>query len=190
MFFGEEERASPEVIDAMTRTANKFSARWEFSSPPDAKWIHLWSNFVGDMTPDEIDRAADHFVKAFRSPPMIGDFTEAKIRMRAGRSLDEPFVSAAERIAYMILTTDEFTGSGVSFNDLSTACLIAAVVANMKAHEGLVPDEGLQVLNEILSGTLSQIGDMSKDWIDDAREGKGYWASVFGKGRPAPEALS
>lgn len=66
MFFGEEERASPVVIDAMTRTANKFSARWEFSSPPDAKWIHLWSNFLGDMTPDEIDRAADYFVKAFR----------------------------------------------------------------------------------------------------------------------------
>lgn len=187
MPFGEVGRASPEVIEAMTQAATKFTGRWAYTSPPDAKWIHLWSNALSEMTPAEIDQAANHFVKAFRSPPMIADFIEAKNRIRAGRSLDEPFVSAAERIAFMILTTDEFIGSGVQFGDLSTACLIAAVIANIKNHQGIVPDKDLPVLNELLGSNLSLIGDMSKDWLADAREGKGYWATIFGRIGSKPE---
>jgi hypothetical protein len=56
----------------------------------------------------------------------------------------------------------------------------------MKDQQGIVSDKDLPVLNQLLAGTLNQIGDLSKDWLADARVGKGYWATVLGKASSTP----
>ena len=128
-----------------------------------------------NLTPQEIDTAAALFLKAFHSPPLPAHFVEVRDRIRASLKLDEPFVSQPERIAFMILTSDEFVGGGggASLSDLSRGCMIAAVIANMKAHQGIVPMDH-PGLHDMLMNELRYIGDMSHDWLADARDGKGY----------------
>lgn len=183
MIFGKKQRASPEVIAAMARAAEKFAQKWSYPSPPDAQWVENWADLLHDLTPEEIDTAAALFLKDFHSPPLPAHFVEVRDRIRAGRKLDEPFVSQPERIAFMILTSDEFAGGGVSLSDLSRGCMIASVIANMKAHQGIVPMDH-PGLHDMLMNDLRYIGDMSHDWLADAKDGKGYWAGLFDPKRP------
>lgn len=186
MIFGKEPRASPKVIAAKTRAAEQFAQKWPYPSPPDAQWVETCSDLLHDFTSDEIYTAAALFLKDFHSQPMPAHFVEVRNRIHAGRKLDEPFVSQPERIAFMILTSDEFAGGGVRLSDLSRGSLVAAVIANMKAHHGIVPMDH-PGLHDMLMNDLRYIGDMSDDWLTDARDGKGCWAGLFDPKRPSED---
>ncbi|WP_028216792.1 hypothetical protein [Paraburkholderia oxyphila] len=175
---------SSDLKFAIEATYDKFAQQWDLEvSKPD--WIAAWSPFLKSFTVDEIDAAADHCVKEFRRPPGPIELIRLVTRYREGKPLSAPIVSRLERLAYLLLTSDEFIGQDVSNAEIRDACLIAAAISDKKTHaevfpDGLTPETAIYLKNEFAE-RARMFANVADEWQADASEGKGYWAGTFAR---------
>ena len=107
--------------------------------------------------------------------PVLPEFFQLVERLRHNQPLSEPIVSLVERMAFLILTSDEFIDANHS--EISDACLIAGAVAHLRSYRGVnASSEG--ILAE-LAGRAKMFGSEAQLWQKDAASGKGYWGFYF-----------
>jgi hypothetical protein len=179
MFEDGEGLRSP-VKFAVAATYDKFAAKWSDLSREKLAWVNLWAPLLDRFTVQEINAVADYCVREFRRPPVPVEFMELASRCRAGKPLSEPIVSKLERMAYLILASEEFATSDISLSEISDACLMAAAIAHLKSYDQLLgPRISEEFKLQELSGRATMFGQEAANWRQDALEGKGYWKDVF-----------
>lgn len=178
MFDDSKEGLSSPSKFAVAATYEKFSKAWELH-PDKLLWVNLWAEELSNFTVDEINAVADHCVLEFRRSPSLGEFMLLASRIREGKPLNEPIVSKIERLAYLLLTSEELAGSDLSLSDISDACLIAAAVSYTKEYAKGMPDINQEYLKLEFSGRAKMFLAEAQDWKQDAIEKKGYWQEVF-----------
>jgi hypothetical protein len=176
--FGDGEGLQSGVKFAVAATYEKFAKKWGLSIEK-LLWVDIWSPLLERFTVSEINAAADYCVNEFRRPPVPVEFIELASRHRASRPLSDPIVSKLERMAYLILASEEFTTSDVSLSEISDACLIAAAVTHLKSYDRLLMDTNPEFLLAELGGRARMFGTHAVDWKKDAEAGRGYWREVF-----------
>ncbi|MBJ9622326.1 hypothetical protein [Burkholderia multivorans] len=181
--FEKGEGLNSELKFAVAATYDKFAKQWEM---PVSKlqWVDLWAPLLERFTVAEINAAADHCVKEFHRPPVPVELIELATRVRAAKPLSDPIVSKLERMAYLILASEEFNDPNVSDSEIADACLIAAAIAQRKTYAALLPDVSSDYLIQELSGRAQMFATEAANWQRDAAEGKGYWADTFARERP------
>lgn len=174
--FGDGEGLSTEVKFAVAATYDKFAAEWGISTEK-LRWVDIWSPFLSRFTVNEINAVADYCIKEFRRPPVPVEYIELCTRLRNAKPLSEPIVSKIERMAYLILASDDF--QEVSRSEISDACLIAATIASLNSYVEIAPSVRHEYIKQELSGRLNMFFDEALLWKLDAKEGKGYWNGIF-----------
>lgn len=176
--FDKGEGLNSEVKFAVAATYDKFSQRWDLI-PDKLKWVDVWAPLLSSFSVQEINVAADYCMAEFRRPPVPVELRILAERVRSGKPLSDPIVSKLERMAYLILFSDEFRGMDVSYSELSDACLIAGAIAHRKAYAELdMQMEPSFLINEV-SGRAKMFAEEAENWQRDAAEGKGYWIEAF-----------
>ncbi|UBQ43410.1 hypothetical protein [Comamonas thiooxydans] len=163
---------------AVAATYDKFSQKWGLAVEK-LIWVDIWASLLERLTVEEINSIADYCVVEFHRPPVPVEFLELASRLRAGRPLSEPIVSKLERMAYLILTSEEFAASEVTLSEISDACLIAASVAYSKAYAEAMPDIDPEYMQLEFSGRANMFLAEARNWRKDATAKKGYWRDVF-----------
>jgi hypothetical protein len=106
---------------------------------------------------------------------------ELAMRSRFGKPMSAPIVSKLERLAYLIISSDEFKGSGFTTGELSDACLIAAAVLYVKSYAEDAPNIDPKYIVQEMAGRANMFGAEAQDWQTLAQNGKGYWVEHLGK---------
>lgn len=180
--FGDGEGLRSHVKFAVAATYDKFVKKWGLPSEK-LFWVDIWAPLLDRFTVQEINAVADYCVREFRRPPVPVEFMELASRQRAGRPLSDPIVSKLERMAYLILTSEEFATSDVTLSEVSDACLIAAAIAHSKSYDGLSSQISAEFKLSEFTGRARMFAEEAAHWKQDADEGKGYWKDVFGAAR-------
>lgn len=176
--FSEGEGLNSPVKFAVAAAYDKFAARWEMVGDK-LHWVDVWAPLLERFSVQEINAAVDYCAKEFRRPPVPVELIELATRVRTGRPLSEPIVSLAERMAYLILTSDEFAASNATLSDIRDACMIAASVAYLKEYDAVRLDTSEEFRLVEFGGRARMFMREAIDWHKDAREGKGYWKDAF-----------
>ena len=176
--FGQGEGLNSPAKFAVAAAYDKFAARWEMVGDK-LHWVDVWAPLLERFSVQEINAAADYCAAEFRRPPVPVEFIELATRVRSGRPLSDPIVSLAERMAYLILTSDEFAASGAMLSDIRDACMIAASIAYLKQFDEVRLDTSEEFRIDEFSGRARVFIKDAIDWHKDAREGKGYWKDFF-----------
>lgn len=176
--FGDGEGLELEIKFAVEATYEKFANRWGMVSEK-LHWVDIWAPFLASFTVDEINTVADHCVKDFRRPPVPAEFIELANRARRGQLLSEPIVSKVERMAYLILISEEFSSTDATNSEISDACLIAAAIAHSQSYAEVLPNANPDHIVSEFTGRAGMFASESVHWKKDAEEGKGYWAKLF-----------
>lgn len=176
--FDKGEGLNSEVKFAVSATYDKFSQRWDLLMDK-LEWVDAWAQLLGSFSVEEINAAADYCVAEFHRPPVPVEMRILAERVRLGKPLSDPIVSKVERIAYLILFSDEFRNADVSNSELSDACLIAAAIAHRKAYAELDTKIDSSFLVGELGGRARMFSEEAENWERDAAEGKGYWLDAF-----------
>jgi hypothetical protein len=172
----QEGRASPELRKAVARMVYEFREKWPSKQPLTQTFMDWYADLLHDFTVDEIDSLIVYCVDNRRKPPVPVELIELRNRMRSGKPLADPIVSMVERIAYLVLTSDEFANSKVSMSDIMDGCLIAAAIAHVKSYQGINLEVSAEFMAEEMAGRARMFATEAEDWRLDADEGKGYWA--------------
>jgi hypothetical protein len=161
---------------ALARTYDKFNKKWGLPSEK-LTWIKIWSSHLVDCDLNEITLVTDYCESEMQRAPSLPEFIQLASRLRDRQPLSEPIVSLAERMAFLILTSDEL--SGAEPHHLSDACLIAGAIAHLKSYRGMknVPEEGITAE---FSGRAKMFSSEAMLWAKDAAHGKGYWKVYLG----------
>ena len=178
--FGDGEGLQSSIKFAVAATYEKFAAKWDMPTEK-LRWIDVWASLLQDLTVSEINFVADHCVREFRRPPAPAEFVEISNRHRRGSNLYEPIASRVERMAYLILSNDEFHTEGISNSEVSDACLIAAAISQLNSYSELSLKVDPTYLPTELSGRANMFAVEAARWQEDAHEGKGFWAGMFDK---------
>ncbi|KGS21609.1 hypothetical protein [Burkholderia pseudomallei] len=176
--FDKGEGLNSEVKFAVAATYDKFSQRWDLLVDK-LKWVDMWAQLLGNFSVEEINTAADYCVAEFRRPPVPVEMRILAERVRSGKPLSDPIVSKLERMAYLILFSDEFRNMEISYSELSDACLIVAAIAHRKAYGELDTKVDPSFLTSELSSRAQMFAEEAENWERDATEGKGYWVEAF-----------
>lgn len=175
--FGVEDRKGlrTEVKFAVAATYDKFATKWEL---PVRKldFVDIWSQSLSQFTTTEINSVGDFCIKDLRSPPTLGEYFQLCTRLRTAEPLSDPIVSQVERMAYQILAREDYQGRNSSISD---ACMIAAIIASLKAYSEMGSTTPPEHIRSEMSGRLNMFFASALEWQLDAKEGKGYWAEVF-----------
>jgi hypothetical protein len=176
--FDKGEGLASDVKFAVAATYDKFSQRWEMLVDK-LKWVDLWSQLLSSFSVAEINTAADYCVTEFRRPPVPVEFRVLAARVRSGEKLSDPIVSKIERMAYLILFSDEFKDMDVSYSELSDACLITAAIAHRKAYAEIDMTVDPSFLISELSSRARMFAEEAENWQRDSEKGKGFWIEAF-----------
>jgi hypothetical protein len=176
--FGDGEGLKSEIKFAAGATYEKFASKWDMPVEK-LRWVDIWAPFLTRFSVVEINAAADHCVKEFRRPPVPVELIELATRVRLGKPLSEPIVSKIERMAFLILASQEFNAVDVSNSEIADACLIAAAIAQLKAYQETLPDVDPDYLLTELGGRARMFAAEAANWKQDAHEGTGYWVDAF-----------
>jgi hypothetical protein len=174
--FGDGEGLNTEVKFAVAATYDKFDAKWGISTEK-LRWVDIWSPFLSRFTVNEINAVADYCIKEFRRPPVPVEYIELCTRLKKTKPLSEPIVSKIERMAYLILASEDFQEA--SRSEISDACLIAGTIASLNSYAEIAPGVQHDYIKQELSGRLNMFFEEALLWKLDAKEGKGYWDGVF-----------
>lgn len=170
---------------ALARIYDAFHARWTLTSPR-LGWARVWAEHLGSATTEELTIVADYCLAEMDRCPSLPEFRQLIEQLRNGEPLSAPIVSPQERLAFLILTADEFVG--VDRSELADACLIAAATLNSKAHESLGLEE--EDVARLFVGRAQMFADEVAGWRKEAASGKGYWTFLFGESRIANGKLA
>lgn len=176
--FGEGEGLESSVKFAVTATYDKFNRKWGLPTEK-LKWVDIWSPFLSKFSIAVINRVSDYCIHEFPSPPVPAKFIELATKATEGRSLSEPIASKAERMAYLILASDDFKGRGISNSELSDACLIAAAIAHQNSYAESLPNTSPEYILQEIAGRSRMFAKEVSHWKKDAHAGKGYWQGVI-----------
>jgi hypothetical protein len=176
--FDDRDGLNSGVQFAVAAAYDKFSKQWELL-PDKLFWINIWSKTLKKFTVQEINAAADHCVKEFLRPPVPFEFVELATRFREGKSMSDPIVSKLERMAYLILSNEEFADCGITHSDISDACLIAAAISNLNAYAEISVDMDKKYIHDEHSGRARMFSNEAANWKKLAQDGKGYWVGSF-----------
>lgn len=163
---------------ALARIYDAFHRRWTLTSPR-LGWARVWAEHLGAATAEELTIVADYCLAEMDRCPSLPEFRQLIERLRHGEPLSAPIVSPQERLAFLILTDDEFVG--VDRSEFADACLIAAATLNSKAHESLGLEE--EDVARLFIGRAQMFADEVAGWRKEAASGKGYWTFLFGESR-------
>ncbi|WP_031364594.1 hypothetical protein [Caballeronia sordidicola] len=175
---GDGEGLESEIKFAVGATFEKFARKWDLPMEK-LRWVDIWAPLLSRFTVTEINAAADYCVKEFRRPPVPVELIELATRVRLEKPLSEPIVSKIERMAFLILSSQEFATVDVSNSEIADACLIAAAIAQLKAYQETLPDIDPDYLLTELSGRARMFATEAANWKRDAHDGKGYWVDAF-----------
>jgi hypothetical protein len=161
---------------ALARSYDRFHKKWGLPSKK-AFWVSIWAEHLSDCTLDEITTVTDYCESEMSRAPVLPEFFQLIERLRHNKPLSQPIVSLVERMAFLILTSDEFCDA--SDSQVSDACLVAAAAAHLRSYRGInLSPEG--IVSE-LSGRAKMFGTEANIWQKDATIGKGYWGFYFGR---------
>lgn len=96
-------------------------------------------------------------------------------RIKNKERLTDPVISNIEKYARAILEQPASNIGYSSYFELADACLIATTIASAKAHNGSGSKWNKNIVEMALSGRVRMFGLESLHWVDDAKNGKGYW---------------
>ncbi|MCA7923054.1 hypothetical protein LGN13_25690 [Burkholderia multivorans] len=176
--FDDKDALEQQVKFAVGAAYEKFAKQWDMVLDK-LEWVKVWTPFLSKFTVSEINTASDYWAKEFQRPPVPVELIELARRVRSGSPLSAPIVSKIERMAYLILHSDEFSGVDVTLSEVSDACLIAAAIAQRKAYDDLNMNMPNDYLLDELSGRARMFSEEAALWRHAATDGKGYWADTF-----------
>ncbi|MBT2750039.1 MULTISPECIES: hypothetical protein [unclassified Lysobacter] len=160
---------------ALTRSYDRFNRKWRLPSEKTA-WVKVWCLYLNDCSLDEITAVTDYCESEMNRAPSLPEFAQLVDRLRSGKPLSDPIVSLAERMAFLILTSDEFADADAP--TLSDACLIAGALAHLKSYGGIGDVSGEEIASDF-SGRAKMFSCAAGHWKTDVDQGKGYWKFYF-----------
>ena len=161
---------------SLGQSYDRFHKKWGLPSSK-ALWINIWARHLSDCTLDEITAVTDYCESEMSRAPVLPEFFQLVKRLRDNQPLAEPIVSLVERMAFLILTSDEFCDANDS--DISDACLIAGAAAHLRSYRGISASSEWIIAE--LSGRAKMFGTEASIWQKDAARDKGYWGFYFGE---------
>ena len=149
-------------------------ARWPLPISR-ASWARTWAMYLGPATRQELDVVAEYWLQKMARFPILPEFRELLQRLRRDEPLSEPIVSLQERLAFLLLTSEEASTADPLV--LADACLVAGAALHLRSYVNLdIPAEGFVVE---LKGRAGMFAQEAQHWRAQAREGQGYWTFLF-----------
>lgn len=158
----------------LARIYERFHAKWNLPARR-GDWARSWAEYLDPATPEELRTVADFCEATMRRCPTFPEFRILLQRHRNNEELSKPIVSIQERIAFLILTADEFIDADP--HALADGCLIAGAVLHAKSYEHIdVPAEGIVAE---CAGRARMFAEEAEHWKTDSAAGKGFWSFFF-----------
>ena len=167
-----------DVKFAVTAAYESFAHRWSMHSEKEY-WVGVMSSLLTPFSIDAINAATDFCLKEFQRPPVPVELLELTKRAHDGKPLSESIVSKVERMAYLILASEEFGTSDIRESELADACLIAAAIAHTKSYTKLLPETDAESIENLFAERAKMFGAEATEWKSQAASSKGYWANFF-----------
>ena len=160
---------------ALNQTYKRFDEKWALPSKR-SDWVRFWAEDLKGSTPDEINEVTEFCLSSMERCPSSPIFMKLVERLRNHEPLEAPIVSAAERLAFLLLTSSEF--AEVDEFQLADACLIAGAALHLKSSQA-IPRSTAEGAAAELSGRARMFAIEAAHWRTEAINGRGYWTFFF-----------